>query len=111
MDDNYAPLLTTEAKNPIDNAANTTTETESDDASSHLNKQILCKPALEAIKAAIKIANVDPRRTVILLFTQYSAYGSSPHPLPLPKKKKYPLKENKEWTHDYSFSSSSDFLR
>ncbi|KAM7501105.1 hypothetical protein LguiB_000009 [Lonicera macranthoides] len=64
MDDNYAPLLTTEAKTPIDNAANNNNETESDDASSHLNKQILCKPALEAVKAAIKIANVDTKRTI-----------------------------------------------
>lgn len=32
--------------------------------------RILCKPSLEAIEAAIRIANIDPKKTVNLIYPQ-----------------------------------------
>lgn len=48
------------------------------DTSSHTsNSKILCKPSLEAIEATIRIARVDPKKTVRLnLYSRVSVFFS-----------------------------------
>ncbi|KAF2315082.1 hypothetical protein GH714_038126 [Hevea brasiliensis] len=81
LEDCFAGIICFETLNPPVGATNYTDALENDavlaggepklidldDADkerSHPKPQILCKPSLEAIEAAIRIANVDPKRTV-----------------------------------------------
>lgn len=58
MDDNHVLIEST----PFNNACDLT---ECGCFNSH--PQILCKPSVEAFEAAIRIANVDPKKTVRLI--------------------------------------------
>ncbi|KAJ6679967.1 hypothetical protein OIU79_019647 [Salix purpurea] len=52
----------------FDGTAATGREKILDNGTSSSKSRILCKPSLEAIEAAIKIANIDPKKTVIFDF-------------------------------------------
>lgn len=50
---------------------------DADKESSHSKPRILCKPSLEAVEAAIQIANVDPKKTVGLKTSLYLSCWTS----------------------------------
>ncbi|XP_012083036.1 uncharacterized protein C24B11.05 isoform X1 [Jatropha curcas] len=62
LEDCFEGIICFETLNPPVKTANYTDA--SDDKNCHSKPRILCKPSLEAMEAAIEIANVDPKKTI-----------------------------------------------
>ncbi|GAB4857985.1 hypothetical protein Ancab_015889 [Ancistrocladus abbreviatus] len=64
LEDCFEGVICFETLNPSSQQSDDITEGDEAIDTSNLKTQILCKPNVEAIEAAIRIANIDPKRTI-----------------------------------------------